>query len=168
MSSAHILAAAIAWAAPNLPNETVARYAADIDAAIEPEEVATVGFALVASAKWESHFREPIEKCVCARHECDSDKHGRPHAFGLYQLHVEKLGGYSPAEICASNALSSQRAAVTMRDLLKRAAGRWSRVFTFYVGGETPSVLGRRADFDWMRKNRLMLAEKGEALCQGW
>ena len=167
MNSAHIIAAAIAWSAPNLPNETVSRYATDIDNVIDESEV-TLGFALVATAKWESAFRPAIEKCECQRHECDSDKSGRAHAFGLYQLHKEKFGAYTAADICASNSISTERAAVTMRELLKRASGRWWKAFTFYVGGESESVVGRRKDFDWLRSNRTELAQKGEALCQGW
>jgi len=174
MSSAHIIAAAIAWSAPNLPNETVARYAIDIDNAIEEDEL-PLGFAMVANAKWESNFRHEIETCQCPRvdpvsrrRECDSDKHGRPTAFGLFQLKADRLGPYTPAQVCASNALSAERAAVTMREKLKAAGGRYWKAFTLYVGGESLSVVGRRKDFDWMRSNRAALAEKGEAMCQDW
>ena len=167
MNLAAILAAAIIAIAPRVPPETAARYATDIDNAIGPDEL-TLGFALVATARWESAFRPEIERCECMRHECDSDRQGKPHAFGLYQLHKQKFGAYTAADICASNAISTERAAVTMRELFARARNRWWKTFTFYVGGESASVVGRRRDFDWMRSNRAALAEKGEALCQGW
>jgi hypothetical protein len=174
MNSAHIIAAAIAWSAPSLPNETVARYATDIDNVIDESEV-TLGLALVATAKWESSFRHEVETCECPRvdpvsrrRECDSDRHGKPTAFGIFQLKADRLGAYTPAQVCASNALSSERAAITMREKLARASGRWWKAFTFYVGAESESVVGRRKDFDWLRSNRTELAEKGEALCQGW
>lgn len=137
-----IVAAAIARTVPTLPAETAERYAADIAYAADDIET---GLALVATAAIESRFREKIERCHCERWECDGGR-----AFGLYQLHLHWLDGYSPFEVCRDNRLSTQLAARALVVLRMRTGGRMDRVFARFVGARLDDhrVKARAAIFE--------------------
>lgn len=133
-----VVLAAILHAAPALPIEARTRYAEDIADAVDDVET---GLALVATASVESGFREKIERCECAKWECDGGA-----AFGIFQLHEHwlrernaegKLIRYTARDVCGSNRLAARLAAnviVTLRGLTSGGSMRMDLVFARYVG----------------------------------
>ena len=117
--------AAIHLAAPWVPREDRARYAADI-AATAPNLVTAK--AMIATATVESGFRPAIERCECKKHECDAGL-----AVSIYQLHKYHFAGHTPAEICASNRLASELAGRTLWWLSQHLGGM-TEALRVYVG----------------------------------
>ncbi len=113
---------ALATAAPHVPAEARARYAADIAAATDDLEV---GLALVATATVESDWRGTVASCTVV------GDHGA--ALGLYQLHAQWYGGHTAEEVCASNRLSSRLAARAIAQL-RRVTGSYETALYRYVG----------------------------------
>lgn len=149
-----VVLAAILHVAPSLPVEARTRYAEDIAAAVDDVET---GLALVATASIESGFRSKIERCECAKWECDGGA-----AFGLYQLHQHwlrergadgKLVKYTAMEVCRSNRLATRLAAqaiVTIRGQIQGGSLRMDLVFARYVGTrlDDDRVMSRLALFE--------------------
>ncbi len=121
-----VILLALATAAPRVPLDVRARYAADIASVVDDVET---GLALVATAKVEADWRGEVETCAV------TGDHGA--ALGLYQLHDHWLAGHSHAEVCASNRLSTRLAARAIEQL-RRVTGSYEAAFLRYVGATRP------------------------------
>ncbi len=127
-----LVLAAIVSLAPALPVPTAERYAADIVAACDDEW--DLCAAMVATQFEESRFRAEVEDC---RVTGDGG-----HAISAWQLHKHWRGGYSQAEVCASNALAASLAASALVALSHRTGGL-AGALRAYIGcrpGDSRSV----------------------------
>ncbi|HMJ53601.1 MAG TPA: hypothetical protein VK540_16050 [Polyangiaceae bacterium] len=113
MGIVELITAAIVSLAPNLPTETVDRYAADISEAADGELELAV--ALVSTQDAESSWRADVETCKI------TGDGGR--AISAMQIHRHWWAGYSRAEICASNTLAVSLAASALTVLSHRTGG---------------------------------------------
>lgn len=135
MISIAAILVALATAAPNVPAEVRAGYAADIAASTNDPEL---GLALVATATIESHWRPTVASCTVVG--------DRGAAVGLYQLHRYWYAGHTAEEVCASNRLSTQLAARALAHLRRGAGGSVELAMTRYVGSkraDDPRVVKR-------------------------
>lgn len=108
-----LVLSAILRLAPALPPATAERYAADIAHACGDEW--DLCAAMVATQAEESSFRSDIETCAVTG---DGGA-----AITAWQLHKHWLGGYSRAEVCASNTLAASLAASALIVLSHRSGG---------------------------------------------
>jgi len=118
-----IILAAILTLAPALPPATAQRYANDITLAAAGD--LDLGYALVATQHVESSWRLDVETCAVTG---DGGA-----AITAWQLHKHWLGGYSRAEVCASNTLATSLAASALIVLQHRGGG-WPGAMRRYVG----------------------------------
>jgi hypothetical protein len=118
--------AALAIAAPALPEERAQHIAADIAAeAVDVEH----GLTLVTIARFESDFREEVENCAITGDDGD--------AVTLFQLHARWYQRHTQKELCASNRLATRLAADAI-SYLRRMVKTTERVFMRYVGTSDP------------------------------
>jgi len=142
-----LMRAALEIAAPQIAPEIRDRYAFDIAQAVDDVET---GFAVVATAEAESTFDTDIEHCICKPWQCDQGK-----AAGLYQLHARWYDGYSQAQICESNPLSTSLAVRALTQL-RRITGSWEAAFARYRGAMKagdPHVLRRVRLFQRLQRS---------------
>ena len=118
-----LVLAAILTLAPATPLERAKRYADDIALAAAGD--VDLAYALVATQHVESSWREDIETCAVTG---DGGA-----AVTAWQLHKHWLGGYSRAEVCASNALAASLAASALI-VLEHRTGSLVGAMRAYVG----------------------------------
>lgn len=108
-----LVTAAIISLAPQLPPETVERYAADIESAAQGE--LDLALSLVATQDAESSWRSDVETCKVLG---DGGA-----AATAWQLHKHWYSGHTRAEVCASNTLAASLAASALIALSHRTGG---------------------------------------------